>query len=147
MRTVNILFVIMGAVILIMLPLTLAVYDFQTDLQTDIFTNCATAPADTTYTTTLSTALYGNNVQTISYASSLSTDVPAYSSYNSTNRNLVVMGLTDNSTRTLTIAYDVDALGGSAAINTFVGYVPFFWMAIILIFPAAVVIAIFIGRA
>lgn len=129
-----------------MLPVSGAVYDFRTDLREDEFTS-PTGVLVTTANVTLGKPVYDNDTSTIDYFSDLSTDVPVYSSYNATSRQLGVAGLTDNTTRTLTITYDIDALGGSDALNTFVGYVPWMWMLLIIVFPIAGLAAIFTGRA
>ena len=129
-----------------MLPVSEAVYDFRTDLREDEFTS-PTGVGVTSANVTLGEPVYDDDTGTIDYFSDLSTDVPAYSSYNATSRQLLVSGLTANTTRVLSIFYDVDALAGSDALNNFVGYIPWIWLLIIIVFPIAGLAAIFTGRA
>lgn len=129
-----------------MLPVSRAVYDFRTDLREEDF-SVATAVGVTTDNSTLGQPLYDDDIGTVDFLSDETTDVPIATSYNTTSRQLLVSGLSANSTRTLTIFYDVDALAGGDALNTFVGYVPWVWMLIIIVFPVAALAAIFTGRA
>lgn len=129
-----------------MLPVSGAVYDFRTDLRTDEFTS-PTGVGVTSANVTLGEPLYDDDTQTIDILSDLSTDTPAFSSYTTATRVVNISGLSANTTRILTVSYDVDALGGSDALNTFVGYVPWMWMLIIIVFPIAGLAAIWTGRA
>ncbi len=138
--------VILTATLLWMLPLTAAIYDFRTDVQEDTFAS-ATGGVETTDNVTLSVELYDDDIQTIDILSSLATDIPAASSYNSTNRVLTVGGLSANTTRSLTISYDVSALVGNDAINTLADRLPWIWMLCIVGFAPASLAAIFTGRA
>jgi len=134
------------AVLLWMLPLSEAVYDFRTELREDVFTsptgvgvNCANV--------TLGKPVYDDDTGTIDYYSDLDTDTPAYSSYNATSRQLLVCGLTANTTRVLTISYDINALEGYDAIGTVVDRWPFIWILLIIVFPVAAFVAMFMGRS
>ena len=129
-----------------MLPITAAIYDFRTDVQEDSFTS-DTAVGQTTDNVTLSKVLYDNDTQTIDILSSISDDVPAYSSYNGTTRLLGISSLSANTTRTLTVSYDVDALSASNAINNFLDAISWIWLLCIAVFPMAALAAIFLGRA
>jgi len=146
MRIVYAFLVVVVSVILFMLPVSEAVYDFRTDLREDEFSS-TTAVGQTTENVTLLREVYDDDTETISILSDDSDDSPAYSSYNTTSRQLGISGLADNLTRTLTVSYDVDALAGSAALNTFVGYIPWIWLLIIIVFPIAGLAAVFLGRA
>ena len=106
--------ILMASTILFLLPLTMIVYDFKTDQQTDIFSMVTVG--NTTDNITLSELLYDADVTTIYVLSDLSTDNISWGSYNGTSNNLLVSGLVSNDTRVLTATYDVDALGGNAAI-------------------------------
>jgi len=104
-----------------MLPVSEAVYDFKTELREGTFTsptgvgvNCANV--------TLGKPIYDDDTGTVDPFSDLATDNPAYSasSYNATSQQLTICGLTANTTRVLTISYDVNALEGYDAIGAVV---------------------------
>lgn len=146
MRIFNAFLIIIVSAILFLLPLTEGIYDFRTDLQTDTFSVSTNATA-TAANVTLLNVLYDNDTTTISILSDTSADIPVYSSYNITSRDLEMSGLAVSTTRIITASYDVDALEGSDAINTIVGYVPFIWLLAIIGFAPAALVAIFTGRA
>jgi len=146
MRIFSAFLVIVTAAILFMLPLTSGVYDFRTDLNEDTF-NYETGGAETTANVTLDKAVYDDDTDTITILSDLSTDSPLFSTYNTSTRLLDITGLTVSENRTLTVAYDVDALEGSDAINTIVGRLPWIWLLVIIAFSPAALVAIFTGRA
>lgn len=128
-----------------MLPISTAIYDFRTDLREDTFSR-ETGGGETTASVTLLKPVYDNDTETIGILSSISTDTPLYSSYNSTTRLLGMTGLAVSSNRTLTVSYDIDALEGSGAINTVMDIIPFIWMLVVIAFPMAALFAIFTGR-
>jgi len=146
MRIFYAFLVMVTTAMLWMLPITVAVYDFRTDIQEDTFTS-DTAVGQTTENVTLTQELYDDDTSTIDILSSLSDDAPAYASYNGTSRLLGISGLSENTTRTLTVFYDVSALVGNDAINNLLDIVPWIWMLCIIAFPMAAIAAIFIGRA
>lgn len=129
-----------------MLPITSAIYDFRTDLRTDTFST-ATAVGVTTANETLLEELYDGDIGSVDIASDDATDVPLPNSYNSTSQVLNISGLTGNVTRTLEVSYDVDALEGSNAVDTLLGWLPYIWILVIVVFPMAAIFAIFTGRA
>ena len=145
MRVLHSFFLIVTAVLLWMLPIADAIYEFRTNIQEDIFTS-DTAVGQTTENVTLSHVLYDNDTQTIDLLSSLSTDSPTYASYNGTTRQMGLSGLTDNTTRTLTVSYDVTALTGGEAINTVVDVFPLIWLFCVAIFPVVAILGLFFGR-
>lgn len=145
MRIFNAFLIIVAAAILFMIPISAAIYDFRTDLREDTFTS-PTGVGVTTANVTLLKPVYDDDTETIDFLSDLATDIPAYSSYNSTSRQLGISGLTANTTRILTVSYDIDALQGSDAINTVCNIIPYIWMLCIIAFPMAALLAIFTGR-
>jgi len=145
MRIFYAFLIIIVAVILFMLPLTEAIYDFRTDLREDEFTY-ATGAGESAANVTLGKPVYDDDIFTIDILSDLSTDNATYSGYNVTSRLLDISGLSDNATRLFTISYDIDALEGSDAINAFMDIIPFIWMLIIIAFGPAALFAIFTGR-
>jgi len=128
-----------------MLPMTEAVYDFVTELRTDTF-SVATSPAGTTANVTLWGDLYDCDKGSIDIDSDEAEDTPVASSVNCTSRVLLVGGLSANTTRTLEISYDVDALEGFGAIKILLDVWPFIWIIIIILFGPAALFCIFTGR-
>lgn len=135
---------LIASFILWVLPVTDAVYDFRTDVREDDFT-VATGLGVTSANVTLLKAIYDNDTDTIGYTSNV-TEIPAFSSYNSTTRQLLTTGLSANTTRLLTINYDTNALTFSTALNTLLNWWPFIWYMLITAFPIASLVAIFTGR-
>lgn len=136
--------VIVSATLLFMLPITGAVYDFRTDLRLDTF-EVTTAAGVTSANTTLLKAIYGDDTQTISYTSN-TTETPSFSSYNATSRQLTTSGLSENTTRSLVVSYDINALNNAAALDNLLDRVPLIWMLMVIAFPIAALAAMFVGR-
>lgn len=138
--------IIFTAVFMWLLPITTAVYDFRTDLREDAFTS-PTVAGVTTANVTLTKPIYDDDTNTIDILSALATDTPAYASYNATSRQLGISGLTANTTRTLTVTYDIDALVGNDSINTLMDYTPYFWYLCVICFAPLGLLALYMGRA
>ena len=138
--------IIITVSILFMIPVSEAVYDYRTDLRTDAFT-VVTAPAATTGNVTLIKPVYDDDTSTISFSSNDTNDSPLYSNYDTATRELEVSGLEADTTRLLSLEYDVDALNGSDAINTLMDYISWIWFILLVGFPAAALAAIFMGRS
>jgi len=144
MRIFYAFLIVVTSAILFMLPITKAVYDFRTDLRTDTFIT-ATAGV-TSANETLLDALYGDDIGSIDIVSSNATDTPLPNSYNSTSQVLNIIGLGTNTSRTLAVSYDVDALESSSGISNLLDYIPFIWILICVAFGPAALFAIFTGR-
>jgi len=146
MRVYKAFIVIMASVILFLLPITGAMYDFQTDRQEDDF-SVITAAGVTTDNLTLSETIYDADTTTISLISDLSSDVPGWTAYDNTSHSLAISGLTANATRNITVYYDIYALGDNTAINNLTDRMAWFWLLIIIAFAPAALAAIFTNRA
>lgn len=146
MRIFYAFLVIVTGAILFMLPVTEAIYDYRTDERTDTFSVTTAVGADNA-TVQLSTALYDSDPSTFSFVSDDTDDAPVFYSYNSTSRATVVDGLADNTTRSLDVTYDVDALSDATAIELLISRMDFIWLLMIICFPPAALAAIFLGRA
>ena len=138
--------IIVVAVILWMLPFTEAIYDFRTDVRTDTFT-VLTGVGVTTGSVQLFTDIYDDDTSTIDLSSNDADDDPLYSSYNASNRQLDMTGFAANTTRTLTVLYDIDALTESEAVGNLLDMLDLFWLLVIIGFPAAGLVAIFVMKA
>lgn len=128
-----------------MLPITSAVYAFRTDDRIDTFT-VITAAGVANATVQLTRPIYDDDTSTIEFSSNDIDDAPIYSSYNATTRALIFGGLAANTTRSVDITYDVDALSSSNAISNLLDHVSWMWIVIWVIFPAAGLAAIWTGR-
>jgi len=131
--------------LLFFIPITEATHDYRTDLRTDTFRSTDTAVGVTSANVTLLKVLYDDDTEEISILSSISADVPAFSSYNTTSRQLNMSGLSANTTRTVYVSYDVDALESSEAIATFIGYLPLLWYSVCILFPMGAIASLFLG--
>lgn len=140
----NAFLIILASTILFLIPFIQAAEDLKTDQRTDYF-NISTAVGITTSNITLGEALYDNDLTTIQIVSDLSTDSVVWASYNATDRHILISALTDNSTRTLTASYNVDALG-SSAVSDFVDALVWIWLLSAAAFAPAALAGIFIGR-
>jgi hypothetical protein len=127
-----------------LLDVSSAVYDFRTDVREDAFV-VETAAAATTANVTLLRAIFDDDTDTIGYLSTIA-EIPVFGSYNTTTRQLNTTGLTANTSRTLTVNYDTNALTFSTAINNLLDWWPFIWYMILTAFPIAALVAIFTGR-
>jgi len=132
-------------VILFMLPVTDAIYDYRTDVREDSF-NYETGGAETTANVTLHSPIYDDDPHTISILSDLSTDIPLFSAYNTTTRLVDMTGLTITSNRTLRVSYNINALIGNAALETLMGWLPWIWILMVCVMPMAGIYAIIKGR-
>lgn len=145
MRIFKTFIIVLAAVVLFLLPLTGAMYDFKTDLQEDDIA-VSTGAGETTANVTLSESIYDDDTTTAGVTSDLSSDSPAFGAYDSTSHSANITGLTASENRTITVTYDIDALEGYDAINTLTDRIPWIWLFIIIAFPAAAIAAIWTGR-
>lgn len=136
--------IIVCSVILVILPFTEAAYDFKTDLRTDSFT--VTTDNSTTNTTEqLFDYIYDDDVSTLSFMSDDTSDVPVYSSYNSTTRALVVAGLAVSTTRTLDVTYDISAFDSDPTDNL-IDVFAIIWAILWVAFPIGAIVALWSGK-
>lgn len=131
--------------ILIILPVTAGIYDFRTDIRTDNFAVTTAVGADNS-TVQLFKDIYDDDASTVDISSDDVDDAPYWVSYNTTSRALLVAGLAANTTRTLSISYDKDAIG-EGGITAFLGVLPLIWIIFWVAFPVAGLAAIWTGRA
>jgi len=107
-------------------------HSLLTDLREDNFT-VSTATGTSNTTVQLFKELYEDDVFSIHLLSDDVDDIPLYHSYNSTTRALLVIGLADNTTRTLDVTYDVDAINNSY-FATATMTITYIWLIIIPLF-------------
>ena len=121
------------------------VYDYRTEPRTDTF-NATTGAGVTTANVVLHDFIYDDDTDTISFDSSIA-ETPIVSTYNGTTKLLTVASLTANTTRTLEVTYDIDAIPDSAAINTLLDRWAWIWMLVVIVFAPASIAAMWTGRA
>lgn len=138
----NAFLIIVASTIFFMLPLTESVDAFLVDTQTDYF-SISTGVGVTTANVVFSEPLYDEDTTSIDMLSDLNTDTVGWNTYNATANRINLSGLTGNATRTITATYDIDALGGNAAIIAFAGYLSYFWLLICFAFAPTALVAIF----
>ena len=144
MRIFGGLLLVIVSVVLFMLPITRAIYNFRTDLREDTF-NVETGGAETTANVSLFYPIFEDDTTTIGMLSSLPTDIPLFSAYNTTTRLLDITGMTVASNRSLRVFYDINALIDNDALETFLDWVPYIWLIVIAVIPIAALYFIFKG--
>lgn len=128
-----------------MIPYTGMAYDFRTDPRTDSFLT-ATGVGISSANVTLLEDLFDCDTDSVEIDSDVSTDNPLPSTYNCTSRVLLIIGLTTNTSRTLDVTYDVDALGASGAISTLIDRMAWIWLLCAIAFAPAALFSIFTSR-
>lgn len=135
----------MVSAILLMLPVTEGIYNFRTDVKDDTFYE-ETGVGETETNVTLLEEVYDDDMSTIGVSSSESTDTPVVANYTSATRVVGITGLAESSTRTLTVSYDIDALGASGALDTFMDRIAWIWMLCVIALSPAAIASIFMNR-
>ncbi len=136
----------MAAVILFLLPVTNAIYAFRTDQKEDNVV-ISTAAGVTTANITLRKAIYDSDTSTLTMYSDNSTDIPLFSAYDNPTKTLLISGLSENLTRTMTLYYDYDSLNASTALDTVLDKLSWVWLICVICFVPAAIGAILLGRA
>jgi len=135
--------VMVASALLLNLPITQTSYDFRTEPRTDTEPTVTTVAWATSANVVLDQPIYDDDTGTVSILSDDATDAPVVSSYNSSNRQLVVAGLAGGATRELDVTYDIDALNAGVAIGAIIDKTPWFWLLLVLMLPAVGIAAMF----
>lgn len=123
-------------------PITGLCHDFQTDVRTDnVYTS--TGPGAVTADIVLFKSIYADDSSTLSVNSSIS-ESPVITAYTAATKTASIGGLTANTSRTISLSYEVDALGGSSSWTTLLGIAPYLYYLILVIIMAAGPIVIFV---
>jgi len=146
MRIYQAFLVMMTTAILFLLPVSAGIYDFRTDVREDSF-SVTTGVGVTSANVTLIKALYDDDISTATALSDNTTDTPTVNAYNTVTRALTIGGLQSETTRGVTVSYDVYALTGGGAIDTLISRIDLIWLICLIAFPAVALAAIFVGRA
>ena len=135
-RTVSVVVGFIGVLIaFIMFPMILdSTHDIKTDSITQDFANIETSADTTTATLTLHTTLFEDNIQSVEkVASNNDNDTPVAESYSASGQQLTIAGLTENTTRLLTVDYQIDALTDYSGLSGMAGVAPIILFAGLLV--------------
>lgn len=146
MRIFYAFLILLISAFLFMLPVVEAIYDYRTMQRIETET-VPTAVGVTTGNVILGVPVFENDTDVIEIISGLGTDVPVFSTYNTSTRMVIFSGLTANGTRIITITYLIDALGEFTAVNTLMGWLPYIWYLVVIAFIPGALFAIFTNRA
>lgn len=123
--------IVVCAVLFALLPFTGAVHSLLTDLKQDSFSITTASTSNTTVQ--LYKPLYDNDTSSIVFVSHDIDDSPIASTYNSTSRALLVLGMAENTTRLIDVTYEIDAINNTA-FATAVTVVTYLWLIMIALF-------------
>lgn len=140
------LIIIFGALLMIIcLPaFFISTHNARVQDYTQTFAGVDTAAGVNSANITLSSAIYDNNVLSISsVTSNNSNDSPSAANWTTTSRLLRVSGLDDDSERTLTVIADVESTYIPAGSSFFFGLSGWFIMFSIIAFTGAAIYAFF----
>lgn len=112
--------------------MTGAAHALLTDLKEDIFT-ITTAVGSDNSTVQLYKKLYENDTSSIEFVSHDTGDIPLASTYNSTTRSLLILGLAENITRSIDVTYEIDAIDNTS-FTTALTALTFIWLIMIPLF-------------
>lgn len=104
-----------------------AIYDFRTDEVDETFA-VTTAAGVTTANVTLDNELWNDGVAFASATSNSTGDSPTIDTYASATQVLTVGGLAANTTRTLTVTYDISGLDDYTAAEGAITKIPVFFI-------------------
>ena len=141
--------VVIGVVIVIILAISLpaipdAVQSFRTDTMTQEYT-VATGATVTNATISLSHTLWDSSPAYITRLSSnITTDSPVAYSYNSSNKGLLITGLSANTSRTVEVDYRTAGLGDYEGADTASMYLPGVAMGLVILIPLGFMALLFI---
>lgn len=138
--------ILITCALLLFVDVPQGVYDYRTKVHSDTFNYVSTGAGETTANVTIIKALYDDDTSTFSVSSNTSSDIPVFSSYNAATRDLKIAGLGANITRTLYVDYDVTALSGLIALDTFMDLAPYFWYILLFCFMASAIAYMWVGR-
>lgn len=118
-------------IVFIMLPTMLSsVSDFQTTSYSETESNLATAAGVTTANVTLNLDLFDDDITNVTTISSNNSETGMTAeAYVAATNVLLIGGLDANSTRTLTITYDIDDLESYTGLGEFTRLSPFIIVA------------------
>jgi len=120
-----------------------ATLDFRTDILEEAFS--VTTANTTTATVQLGDTLWNDTTSFIdSILSDDITDTPAATSYNATNREVTVSGLSANVTRVLTVSYKSNALEDAEAAEDIIIHLPATLLVAVILIPVLALVSMII---
>jgi hypothetical protein len=124
-----------------MLPVSKAIYEYRTDVREDTF-HVITTSGQTTVDLVLVRAVYLDDSETIAVSSNCTADSPIVEIYTVATRVVSLSGLAESESHLLIISYDISSLTGLSSVNTFLDWLPWIWVLILFMFPAAAIFVI-----
>ena len=153
MKLLHLLIAIGGALLLAVMAtgIMAATTDFRTDVLEEEF-SVITGVGETTATLQLDDTLWNDSRSYItSITSGEDTDNPSATSYNSTNRQVTISGLTANTTRVIALKYKSNALEDAEAAETIILHMPSALLVAVILIPVLALVALIVwvirGRA
>jgi hypothetical protein len=120
------------SVLFALLPFTGAIHSLLTDIKEDKFT-ITTAAAATNSTIQLYKPLYDDDISSIEFVSHDTDDALIASTYNSTSRELLVLGFAAGTSRSIDVSYEIDAINNTY-FSTAITVATFIWLIMIAVF-------------
>ena len=100
-----------------------------------------TGAGETTDNLTLTNEVYNDDTSDLTLDSSDGDDTPTLTAYAPGNHTIAISGLSENTTRTITVTYDIAALTIWSGVDTLLGYFPMIWYILaIAMAPAALIV-------
>ena len=126
---------------LFFLPITDGITAVKTDTKIDRLPS-VTGAGETTDNLTLTNEVYNDDTSDLTLDSSDGDDTPTLTAYAPGNHTIAISGLSANTTRTITVTYDIAALTIWSGVDTLLGYFPMIWYILAIVMAPAALIAI-----
>ena len=126
---------------LFFLPITDGITAVKTDTKIDRLPS-VTGAGETTDNLTLTNEVYNDDTSDLTLDSSDGDDTPTLTAYAPGNHTIAISGLSENTTRTITVTYDIAALTIWSGVDTLLGYFPMIWYILAIAMAPAALIAI-----
>lgn len=130
--------------LLFFVPISEGIEGFRTDTKVDELPS-VTAVAETTDNLTLSHSIYNDDPTGLTLLSTDADDTPALNSYQASTHSIIVSGLADNTTRTITVTYTISAMTLWSGVDTLMDYTPLVWYLSVVSFIVISLLAIWRG--
>lgn len=114
--------------------------DFRTDEVEETFDG-NTATGETSVDIQLASALWQSVLANASASTNASADAPSLSSYNATNRQVTVGGLSENTSRTITVTYQTAGLSDFPGADDAATKIPTIFLVMVLLLVFCLMIA------
>lgn len=143
--------VVIGLVAVVILGLAMpaitdSVESFRTDILEQSYSVDTTVGANSA-NVSLSSALWNDNIAYVtSLSSNITSDAPVAASYNATSAVLLITGLADNTSRTITLSYKTAGLADYEGADTASTKLPGIVMGFLILIPLGFIVYLFMNR-